>query len=127
MGNNKICGPLPESLGRLTQLQRIVLHQNKLSGPVPPELWRLGCIVNLAGNAGLQHGGDVPLTERFALEELYRSTLGSQWTVRTGWTSSLPVASWYKVGVLGSHVHRFAVDRVPYITHAPHTDDFLTV
>lgn len=32
MGNNKITGTLPSSLGNLTNLQRIVLHQNKLTG-----------------------------------------------------------------------------------------------
>ena len=84
MGNNKICGQLPESLGRLKQLQRIVLHQNNLTGTVPPDLWRLGCIVNLAGNVGLIHGADVPTSERFALEEIYRATQGNSWTSKSG-------------------------------------------
>ena len=34
MGNNKITGTLPSSLGNLTNLQRIVLHQNKLTGEI---------------------------------------------------------------------------------------------
>lgn len=54
MGNNRLCGELPASLGKLTRLQRIVLHQNCLSGKVPEVLGQLGCIVNLAGNIGMQ-------------------------------------------------------------------------
>jgi hypothetical protein len=53
MGNNRICGNLPDTLGQLSNLQRIVLHQNRLTGAVPQSLSRLGCIVNLAGNPGL--------------------------------------------------------------------------
>lgn len=106
MGNNKISGNLPASLGNLTQLQRIVLHQNKLSGHVPSSFWELGCIVNLAGNPALQHGPDVSAEERAALICLYTSTNGHRWTCNTGWTNpSLEVAKWYKVGVLGSRVH----------------------
>ena len=49
---------LPESLGSLRSLQRIVLHQNRLTGRVPESLGQLGCIVNLAGNPGLQVQSD---------------------------------------------------------------------
>ena len=64
MGNNLITGSLPAALGCLPCLQRIVLHQNQLSGPVPRELSANGCIVNLAGNLGLDNGPDVPTGER---------------------------------------------------------------
>lgn len=84
MGNNQISGPLPASLGRLTNLQRIVLHQNKLSGPVPSSFWELGCIVNLAGNPALRHGPDVSAEERSALISLYNATNGPNWTCNTG-------------------------------------------
>lgn len=89
MGNNKLSGRLPHTLGRLRHLQRIVLHQNKLTGVVPSTLWDLGCIVNLAGNRGLEHGEDVPLLERQALVDLYRSTHGSQWACSSGKQSTL--------------------------------------
>lgn len=130
MGNNRISGTLPASLGRLSNLQRIVLHQNKLSGrissrnqftplgPVPSSFWELGCIVNLAGNPALQHGPDVSAEERSALISLYNSTNGPNWTCNTGesphsllnmlvgWAKeNIEVAKWYKVGVLGSRVH----------------------
>ena len=90
----------------------------RLTGPVPEELGKLGCIVNLAGNPvsftrhahflikydiflscvcvqGLQHGEDVPLHERQALEELYRTTLGQKWTCQAGWMTLAPICNWY--------------------------------
>ena len=84
MGNNMICGALPPEIGRLTNLQRIVLHQNRLTGDVPEALWKLGCVVNLAGNVGLRHGPDVPPQERNALEELFRATSGTKWSCKKG-------------------------------------------
>ncbi len=58
----------------------------------------LGCIVNLAGNIGLEHGDDVPKSERDALVELYNSTKGSRWNIKTYWLSPTePVNKWYKV------------------------------
>lgn len=106
MGNNKITGTLPASLGNLKNLQRIVLHQNKLTGrmiiidiiffvlyysilyfyigSVPPSYWELGCIVNLAGNPSLEHGPDVSKDERLALISIFNSTNGPRWTCNTG-------------------------------------------
>jgi hypothetical protein len=75
-------GKLPCELGKLKNLQRIVLHQNKLSGAVPLELGMLGCIVNLAGNPHLEHGPDVPDSERAALNALYVATKGHRWTTK---------------------------------------------
>lgn len=106
MGNNRLCGPIPLSLGALTNLQRIVLHQNNLTGVIPTELCSLGCIVNLAGNALLEYGEDVPDSERAVLVDIFRSTKGpTSWVTKHNWASPLPVCRWYKVGVLGSHVH----------------------
>ncbi|KAJ1419176.1 hypothetical protein B484DRAFT_453487 [Ochromonadaceae sp. CCMP2298] len=105
MGNNHLTGELPETLGNLRNLQRIVLHQNNLRGPVPPALGELGCIVNLAGNPLLHHGEDVPAGERKALVELFQATQGGGWLTKTNWCTAEPVAKWYKVGVLSSHVH----------------------
>ena len=105
LGNNYLCGELPPALGNLRNLQRIVLHQNNLQGSVPPEFSVLGCIVNLAGNAKLQHGPDVPAEERQALVDIFTSTHGARWNTKTNWNSSQPVAKWYKVGILSSHVH----------------------
>lgn len=105
MGNNHLHGPLPKTLGHLTRLQRIVLHQNRLSGVVPAELSQLECIVNLAGNPNLMHGPDVPAAERQALGALFMATQGDNWVCKAGWRGPNAVSSWYKVGVLGSHVH----------------------
>jgi hypothetical protein len=82
LGNNRLSGSLPSSLGHLTNLQRIVLHQNKLSGAIPLDLCRLGCIVNLAGNTGLDHGIDVDDSERTALVDLFKATKGVTWSNR---------------------------------------------
>ena len=97
MGNNNITGPIPRTLIALRNLQRIVLHQNSLSGIVPTELGELGCIVNLAGNVNLEHGVDVPLVERNALIDLYKSTKGNKWISKTNWLTDEPVHKWYKV------------------------------
>jgi hypothetical protein len=85
MGNNQLCGELPASLGNLSNLQRIVLHQNRLTGAVPDSLGKLGCIVNLAGNPGLLHGQEVPEVEKQALMDLFNSTQGSGWNVKSHW------------------------------------------
>ena len=53
-----------------------MLHQNRLTGKVPQSLADLGCIVNLAGNAHLDLGGDVPAEERAVLVELFHCTNG---------------------------------------------------
>jgi hypothetical protein len=105
MGNNRLCGQLPPSLGLLTNLQRIVLHQNCLTGRVPDALGRLGCIVNLAGNLGLDPGPEVPSAQREALIDIFNATSGRRWNTKTNWLTSLPVCNWYKVGVLSSNVH----------------------
>ena len=84
MGNNHISGRLPEALGNLRSLQRIVLHQNKLSGAVPRELAGLSCVVNLAGNPRLVHGPDVPQTERKALLDIFEATRGHGWACSAG-------------------------------------------
>lgn len=106
MGNNYLAGTLPPALGTLPHLQRIVLHQNKLTGSIPHELVQSGCIVNLAGNPGLELGPDVPSNERMALHALYASTTGSGWLCSTNWVDdTASVSNWYKVGTLAGHVH----------------------
>jgi hypothetical protein len=97
MGNNHLCGELPATLGNLRNLQRIVLHQNNLQGLVPPAFGQLGCIVNLAGNANLLHGPEVPTEERQALVDVFTATNGARWSTKTYWNTSQPVAKWYKV------------------------------
>lgn len=66
----------------------------------------MGCIVNLAGNIGLEYGDDVPAIERKALIDIYNSTKGNHWVTNNNWTNQNEhVSNWYKVGVLSSHVH----------------------
>lgn len=127
MGNNRISGTLPASLGRLTKLQRIVLHQNRLTGQVPESICRLGCIVNLAGNPGLVHSTDVPYSERRALEDIYRLTHGENWHCNMGWmNNNVPVSRWYKVGVLGAHVHSVVMSSNNMVGTLPQSISALT-
>eukprot|EP00981_Chlorochromonas_danica_P005934 scaffold1236_cov170-Ochromonas_danica.AAC.25 len=110
MGNNRLSGQLPQSLGQLRHLQRIVLHQNNLCGSVPTALGELGCIVNLAGNPRLEYGPEVPQSEKDALIDIFRCTNGSKWTVKTNWSTSALVCTWYKVSALfGPQVGRLTV------------------
>ena len=44
--NNQLSGPIPSSLGNLSNLETLYLHENQLSGPIPPEL---GNLSNLGG------------------------------------------------------------------------------
>lgn len=121
MGNNHLHGPLPKTLGGLRRLQRIVLHQNRLSGDVPQELNLLQCIVNLAGNPNLHHGPDVPEIERSALCDLYAATNGEGWVCKSGWCGSAATSNWYKVGVLGSHVHSIVMSSNNMVGSLPPT------
>ena len=41
LGNNKIEGSLPVGLGKLVNLNRLVLHENQLSGAVPSAILTL--------------------------------------------------------------------------------------
>ncbi|MFC1574371.1 leucine-rich repeat domain-containing protein, partial [Candidatus Latescibacterota bacterium] len=49
----------------------------------------------LAGNIS----AEVPLAEKEALEALYNSTDGANWTNNTNWLTSAPVSEWYGVSV----------------------------
>jgi hypothetical protein len=104
----------------------IVLHQNKLAGHVPASLGKLGCIVNLAGNVGLEHGADVPHNERQALEAFFDATKGSEWTAKHHWRSKEPVSRWYKVGVLLSHVHSIVMSSNSMVGYLPSELEQLT-
>ncbi|RKZ79944.1 MAG: hypothetical protein DRR19_24310 [Candidatus Parabeggiatoa sp. nov. 1] len=47
LDSNKISGPIPESIGYLSQLQRLVLSNNQLSGPIPESIGNLSQLKNL--------------------------------------------------------------------------------
>jgi Leucine-rich repeat (LRR) protein len=47
LDSNKISGPIPESIGYLSQLQRLVLSNNQLSGPIPKSIGNLSQLKNL--------------------------------------------------------------------------------
>ena len=48
LSGNRLTGPIPPELGRLTNLERLQLHENGLSGPIPPELGQLANLIFLS-------------------------------------------------------------------------------
>ena len=67
-------------------------------GNVPAYLSTLGCIVNLAGNHGLEEEGDIPDQEKQSLLDIYHATKGHQWNIKTNWLTEEHISKWYKVG-----------------------------
>lgn len=47
LGNTGISGPIPSSIGYLTNLKYLYLHDNNLSGPIPPEICNLEQLTHL--------------------------------------------------------------------------------
>lgn len=65
---NRLTGPIPASLGNLSGLQHLLLHNNELTGVIPPALGRLGNLQTLA--LGLNRlSGTIP-TELGSLNSL---------------------------------------------------------
>ena len=121
--DNELTGPVPESLGRLSNLTRLSLRDNMLTGDVPASLGNLAnlMLIRLAGNSltgcvpsvlqdvadndyvtlGLPFCGAAPTgsvaTDREALVALYNATGGPRWTNRGGWLSGEPLDEWYGV------------------------------
>lgn len=113
--DNHLNGPLPASIGELTQLQVLHLDGNGLSGPIP------GAIANLTDTElflGWNHLyiEDPAIAEfldlhsidwreqtvgnaqvRRALMALYEATDGSNWTHNDHWGTDAEVATWFGV------------------------------
>lgn len=69
--DNALTGPIPASLGNLTDLQRLRLDENRLSGSIPPELGRLKSLTVLALYINSLSGSIPPeLGNLTSLEEL---------------------------------------------------------
>ncbi len=111
---NRLSGQLPDALGRLSNLKELRIGDNDLVGrlPIPLTEVRLQeldyrdtslCVPDNAGFrawlAGIpRHSGTgaecAPLTEREALEGLYRNTRGPNWSESGGWLTDAPLAEW---------------------------------
>ena len=117
LNGNGLSGHLPDAMGLLANLTELRIGNNALSGRMPLSLADLPleefdysetslCIADDAGfrrwlNGIPRHVGTEalcpPLSEREALEWLFRRTDGSGWDWSTGWLSDVPLEDWHGV------------------------------
>ena len=112
---------MPAELGRLSDLEELVLAGNQLRGTIPPELGNLPNlqVLYLSGNqlsgcipASLSNVEDNDFAElglpfctaspsddpdRAALIALYNTTGGPRWTNSVNWLSDVAISEWYGV------------------------------
>ena len=74
LSTNKLSGPIPQQVGKLTNLATLNLSNNDLSGPIPPELGNLTDLEELFLSSN-QLGGEIPT----ALSKLTRLAALSLW------------------------------------------------
>ena len=117
LSGNGLSGHLPDAMGRLANLTELKVGNNALSGRMPLSLADLPldefdysdtslCVADDAGfrqwlNGIPRHVGTgalcPPLTEREALEWLFRRTNGSGWNEHAGWLSDVALENWHGV------------------------------
>ena len=117
LSGNGLSGHLPDAMGLLANLTELKIGNNALSGRLPLSFAGLPleefdysdtslCVADDAGfrqwlNGIPRHVGTgtlcPPLTEREALEWLFRRTDGSGWSRSTGWMSDAPLEDWHGV------------------------------
>jgi len=71
--------------------------------PAPAPGWR-------AGEAFCDPVSEIPQAECTALEALYNSTDGSNWTDHTGWLATTTPCSWYGITCDSGHVIQIILD-----------------
>lgn len=122
---NDLEGEVPPEIGNLMQMRALGLSANALTGPLPASLHGLERLVEIAfsDNDGLCAPGTVAFAEwlegmeyreRYgpfcneydiaALESLYESASGSEWTNNTGWLGGPALGLWH--GVLADSLGR---------------------
>ena len=120
LGSNQLSGEIPAELGNLPRLRLLYLSDNKLTGPLPQSLTRLSGLESFRfhNNSGLcapideefqtwLHGiaefygsscaPEDSLEDREVLVELYNALDGENWTNNTGWLTERPIREWYGV------------------------------
>ncbi|MXX57127.1 MAG: hypothetical protein F4Z44_15330, partial [Gemmatimonadetes bacterium] len=117
LSGNGLSGHLPDAMGLLANLTELKVGDNALSGRMPLSLADLPlqefdysetslCVADDAGfrqwlNGIPRHVGTAalcpPLSQREALEWLFRRTDGSGWNESTGWLSDVPLENWHGV------------------------------
>ena len=74
---NNLVGPLPNSVSRLSKLERVWLFENELTGPIPSDLGNLGELVTLSMGDNSWTGAIPPELGRLArLETLHLQRAG---------------------------------------------------
>ena len=119
VGGNELTGSIPSTLGDLGTLTYLGIQENPLSGPLPLALADLSSLETFLyndtdlcvphdtgfrswlGSLTLHRGNGVDCAspDRAALEALYNSTGGADWTTDTNWMSDEPIGDWYGVDV----------------------------
>ena len=117
LSGNGLSGYLPDAMGLLASLTELRIRGNALSGRMPLSLAVLPlvqfdyaetalCVADDAGfrqwlNGIPRHKGTgaqcPPLTDREALEWVYRRTDGPSWHESTRWLTDAPLAQWHGV------------------------------
>ncbi|WP_396591859.1 immunoglobulin domain-containing protein [Allomuricauda sp. R78024] len=85
IGNNNLSGPIPASIGDLTDLTRLWLFSNQLTGSLPPSIGNLVNIRNIALNSNQLSGS-------FPLEIVSMTNLQSLSLSLNQFTGSIPAA-----------------------------------
>ena len=125
LGYNNLTGNIPSELGDLSQLSWLHLNNNQLDGEIPVSIANLVnlTILDIGYNRLVStnqtvrdflaiHDPDweitqtplLPQAEVDALEAIYNSTDGGNWTDNTDWLSAEDPCSWYGVTCSGGHV-----------------------
>ena len=120
LGSNQLSGEIPAELGNLPRLKLLYVSDNKLTGPLPQSLTRLSGLESFRfhNNSGLcapideefqtwlhsiaeVYGSSCApedsLEDREVLVELYDTLDGENWTNNTNWLTERPIREWYGV------------------------------
>ena len=93
--NNQFSGNIPPEMGRLTQLERLILGGSDLTGCIPDALRRVK-VNDLDDLNLLDCGSDTSAisADRAALAAFYEATGGVGWSSNAGWLSDEPLGEW---------------------------------
>ena len=116
LANNDLTGPIPTELGNLASLTSLELQQNELTGPIPEGLVQIDGLGTFLfdTNADLCAPGTTDFftwlkrienvsgpycneSDTEALEHLYQTSDGPDWSNSSGWLETPALEEWYGV------------------------------
>ena len=116
LANNDLTGPIPPELGNLASLTSLELQQNELTGPIPEGLVQIDGLGTFLfdANADLCAPGTTDFftwlkrienvsgpycneSDTEALEHLYQTSGGPDWSNSSGWLETPALEEWYGV------------------------------